>query len=321
MAASSLTPLIFSLSFEELIQACIEKEAFLRRDIKYLSPRGITILRLDAFAAERDSFIAISPNRMDKNISTQGFKARNIQASSLMKSIKEVIGIAKNTFGIKSAQYKGFNIKGLSRLSAEMLCTQSVNIVTKGKQNLAAMSLRGLKNCMLTKITTKSNALLPLIAATPTLQSNSEENTVIRRTAANALYFELNQMCQTATIFFTDRNKLKANDYVIYHRDKILIRKGTLKQNEIITRKATHLTSTTQFKLKVPTGKSLKFYFGMTETSIPELNSVTVICNTKTFVTTTAEKLGYDKEKGLIHFIIRNNNLETATFIVKIGGK
>jgi len=321
MSASKLTPLVFAMSFEDLIATSIEKEAFLRRDVTDLIPRGVTVARLDAFATIRTAFMAIPSASAEIHTATLGYEARNAQTTVLLEAIEQVIGIAATTFGKKSAQYKGFDIKGLSKLSAEALCTQSTNVVLKGTLNQTAMAANGLTPAMLTNITTQATALMPLIAATPTLEDNSEETTVVRRTTANSLYTEMKKMCQIATVFYTRKNKLKVEDYVIYPHPTVLKRNGIVKTNSLTSRKADTLIATTQIKLKVSEGTGLEFYFGLTTKSLPGLKSITVNYNPNIYTTTTAEDLGFNAATGMIHFIIRNINPDTAKFIAKIGGK
>jgi len=192
--------------------------------------------------------------------------------------------------------------------------------VVKGNKNLAAMGPKGLTAAMLANITTQAAALLPLISATPILVSDAETVTGDRRTLANSLYNSMKDLCQTAHTYYFDRDKLKAENYVIYDASTSVVnREGTVKGNKTAIRKSAGIVADTVFRLKVKSGTSLQFYYGMTSKSLPGPLVTTVDYNPNIFFSTTAAGLGYDAAGGIIVFIIRNPNSDDSEFLAKIG--
>ena len=320
MSASNLIKLTFSLSYPDLVSTATTKIAFLRRDQTDLAARGITTGVIDIFEALNNTFIAIPSNKSEKADASLGFQDRDEQATILRVAIREVRNIAQNTFGKKSTIYKSFDIKGLYTLSPNELYIQSGNIVVRGTNNIAAMGPKGLTTAMLTNITTQAATLSTLISATPILVSDAETVTGDRRTTANSLYAMMTNLCGTAKTYYIDRDKLKAENYVIYDPASAVVdRSGIMKAKKYGTRKTDGIVAETQFRLKVKEGTSLQFYFAMTRNSLPGPLVPTVNFNPNIFFETTAAGLGYDAAAGITIFIIRNPNDDDAEFLAKIG--
>ena len=321
MSATKLVPLDFSTSYEDLLDDAVDKIAFLTRDEADLSPRGVTAAVIAAFDADRAAFALIPSNETGVLASGVGFAARDKKAAQLLKAIMVVMGIVNTTFAKTSSEYKGFKAKGIGKFNASQLYNISNNIVVKATLNTAALTPKGLTPAMLTSITTLATALLPLISATPVLVSNAEAVTVTRRTTANALFATMKALCSIGYAFYMAQgNKLKAADYVVYDSARTIIdRTGTVKQGSFVNRKTDDIVAGTRFRLKVSTGTTLQFYFGMTKTSLPDTLAKTVVYNPNIFATYSAAQLGYDLAGGIKYFIIRNPNSDDADFLAKIG--
>ena len=320
MSASSTIKLDFSMSYESLLDDCVAKIAFLQRDVTELTPRGVTLPLITAFDAQRAAFAIVPSNWTNVNEASKGFAARDTKAGQLLTAITVVMGIVNATFAKSSSEYKSFKAKGIGTFTSNQLYNISNNIVVKATQNTVALTAKGLTPGMLTSITTLASALLPLISATPVLVSNAEAMTVTRRQLANALFATMKGFCNIASAYYLAQgNKQKAADYVVYDADTIAIdRTGIVKKNSLTNRKADGVISRSFFRLKVKSGKSLQFYFGMTKTSLPGTNVKTVTYNHNIFVRCYAADLGYDFAGGIKYFIILNPNDEDAEFLVKI---
>jgi len=321
MSATKLVPLDFSMSFEDLSSTCVEKEAYLTTDQAALAKRGITVDMITNCEAARVAFVALPSNATEVANSTKAFKARNKQAVILKTALNIVLNIAEDTYTTDSPEYKMFDVKRLSKYNSKQLVNTSPNVVLQGMAYMAEMSVKGLTTDMLTNITTQAAILGPLISATHPLVVLAEAATQTRRKAANALYAIIKPMCNTAHAYFLSvGNKLNAENYVIYDvASNVVERVGTVKPTKSATRKTTGVVATTRIRLKVNSGKSLQFYYGMTKTSLPTASATTVLYNPNIFLTTTVAGLGYDLAGGIIHFIIRNPNADDSDFLAKIG--
>lgn len=320
MKPSKEVPLIFSYSFTELIALAIIKEAFLRRDQKELMSRGITIKRLDDFAAERQLFIDMPPYKIELRKHSLALEACEEKRIALAEAMIEIKGIASNTFTKKGTNYFVFNLLAINKMPEETLIESIPTFVKYGKANMDTMGERGLTLDMLTNITDLADELSTLLDVPTELLSDTNTTTVSRHVRANKLYEEMRNMCEAGHLFYKNSNKVKANDYVMDSRKpKFTKREGTVKGSTTISRKADGIKDNTEVKLKVTHGTNLQFYFGMEKKSPPTEKALTVVKDEKVYIIVTAASLGYDKAKGIIHFIIRNPNEDEATFLLKIG--
>ncbi len=321
MSRKKSVPTIFNMSQNDLVACCIEKAAFLTQDIDDLLARGITLEIIAAFVKKRTDFVALPHYVVVRNTSSIGFAKRNVQTEVLRKAVHVVVDIAKDTFKEDSPELKSFNILGLSKLDANELVNLCPNIIIKSTFYTTKMTVKGLLPAMLTKITTEAATLLPLISATPILVGDSEAATIVRVNAANSLYTTLEGLCSTGhACYIAVDNKQKAQNYVIYDKPKKIVdRTGTVMPQVKTSRKTDNIIATTPVRMKVSVGTGLQFYYGMTKTSPPTINAVTVDNNPNVFTVKTAEELGYDLAGGIIHLIIHNPNGDDATFLAKIG--
>ena len=322
MSTTKLLPLAFTMSYDDLISTSIEKEAYLTRDVADLTARGITLPVIAVITGKRVAFAAMPDSVTGIENNTLGYEARDKQVAILFTAVNLVGGIALDTFGAKSAQYKGFQVKGLGKLDCDKLYTVAANVVVKGGIYSAPMTLKGLTSAMLTDITAQAATLLPLISAMPALVGDGETATVLRREAANDLFLNLRGACNTGKAYYKAAgNATKKKEYAIYDKARTVIdRDGTVKARKQTVRKAAGIVATTRVRIKAKTGTSVVVYFGMLKTSPPTASAATVLFNPNIFLDTTAEALGYNLAAGIIKLIIYNPNADDSEFLVKIGG-
>lgn len=304
----------FTFSYNELINLSFEKEALLSRDIADLTPRGITAAGITAFGTLRSNFVAIPTDETLVANITIAKNERDALADPLRISIREVQGIAANTFGSGSAQHKTFMPQALSELDAGALYHLSNTVVAQGNKYLAQMTAKGLTAAMLASITTQANNLQPKITGFELAQGAQLLGTQNRHTAANELYNEMSAMCETAIVYYTDRNPLKAEEYVIYSTGSNgQQRNGSVLPNSIISRTFNSINADSSFKLKAFGGNDLLVYFSNSEAGSPATTPVTVVNNATDYKVVTATDLGYDATNGVTFFCIKNSGgIETA---------
>ncbi len=320
MSRRPMIPLHFACNYDYLKLKGIEKIAFLLRDQAELEDRGITLAKIEELEALRLAFNDIPSNVTEVHDSSKGFNDRDSKANELRIAFRDVLGIAKNTFGIKSSIYKSFGIKELSALTPNKLYNKTGNVVFRGTKNMAAMGPKGLKPIMLTNITTLSEELLVLIAATPILVSSATLLTGTRRETANAFFDMLRDMCETAKNYYYERNRTKYNDYVVYDiAAKLVDRRGKLVAHSFKAPKTKGVKDTTRFRIRTTMGKSLQYYFSLLKGDAPPADALTVLPNPNIFVKKTAAQLGYNATTGMIQLNVYNPNEETCAFFIKMG--
>lgn len=320
MSKKSSIPFHFACSYSYLKLKAIEKIAFFRRDQVELEARGITVAKIDQLEALRVAFNIIPSNGTQVHDSSIGFSDRDIKANEICVAIRDVVGIAKNTFGAKSSIYKSFGIKGLSTMTPNELYNESGNVVLRGTKNMAKMEPRGLTATMLTNITNLSVELLVLIAATPILVSSATLVTDTRRDAANALFDMLRDMCETAKNYYYDRNRTKYNDYVVYDiAAKSVDRKGKLVAYSYKNPRTNGIKDTTRLRIRTTSGTSLQYYYSLMKGDAPPADALTVLPNPNIFVEKTAAQLGYNAATGMVQLNVYNPNEGISSFFIKIG--
>jgi len=307
----------FTMSYNEVLNLSFEKEVLLTRDQTDLASRGITVARITAFAGLRNTFMAVpTDDTMKANISI-AINARDVVANQMRVAIREVLGIAKNTFGDGTAQYKTFNGSEISRLDATALSFLSVTIVTQGNTYLAQMTPKGLTAAMLTAITTLKVTLDLRIKDVDTANAAQLTTTQTRHIAANALFDEMSAMCDAAQVYYADRNPLKASQYIIYDTvGSEQQRNGIVAAKSTVYRGFDELTADAAFKLKVIDGNDLVFYFSQTEGGDAGAKTVTISVDPNNYTETTAADLGYNSSTGFIKFNIKNNGSVESVYRV-----
>lgn len=308
----------FGFSYNELVSLSFEKETFLNRDLVDLTARGITAARITAFAAQRDAFVAIPSDETMLAKITMAKDARDAAANPLRIAIREVQGIAANTFGSGSAQHKVFVPQTLSMLDAEGLYMLAPTIASQGTAFMAQMSVKGLTAAMLTNITTLANDLKPKIKDFSDAQGNQLLTTQNRHNIANALYDEMSALCETAVVYYQDRNPLKASEYVIYDEGgNSQQRNGSVLPSTIISREFNGVNADSTFKLKAFEGNDLAAYFSNNNEGSSVTTPVTIVNNATDYKVVTATDLGYDPASGRTFFCLKNSGaIETGYRVV-----
>ena len=130
----------------------------------------------------------------------------------------------------------------------------------------------------------------------------------------------MRDMCETAKIYYFDRDKTKYNDYVVYDiAPKAVDRKGNVAANGYKSPKTAAISGITGFRLRVTEGESLQFYFSMTKGGAAPAGALVVTPNPNIFVSKTAAQLGFDAAAGIIFLNVRNPNGTICSFFLKIG--
>ena len=320
MSRNKGIPAHYTCSMDQVIEKSIAVEAFLRRDLTDLASRGVTLAKIDAMKAERETFMAIPSNKTEIETSTKATSDRDKKAAEGVLAIRKVINCAKDAFGIKSATYKAFNIKNLSSLSAAKLYLRCGNIVDRANANLVIMEANGLTPAMLTDITTIEAALLPLIAAAPVKKTDATIVTAERQTGANNVFDTKKKFCELGKSCYMDVNKEKYDNYITYDTPaKVKNRKGEVGMRAHKVPRTNGITVDTIFKVRTTLGTSVIMYFSLRKGDAPPVGALEVFENPNIFIKKTASQLGFNPLTGTVIFNIYNPNDDLSAFWVKIG--
>lgn len=311
----------FTMSYDELLNLSYEKETYLTRDAADLISRGITTTRIESIDALRQAFLQVPTDRVMTGYITQATANREAAMALLVSAIRELIGIAKNTFGEKSGVFKTFGSTDLTRLDASGLIRLANTVGQQTNTYLTDMAPHGATAQMITDLEAKAAAMPTLVRAIDKAEGDRKLTTISRHQAANAIYDAVSTMCGTAVVYYSNRNPTKAANYVIYDLESgIQHRNGDVAAKKTVTRDLKGIGANTSFSLKVNEGASLVFYFSKTEGGVAGSKSITVTNNPNNFEPTTAEALGFNHQTGFIYFCIHNPSAdEVGNYSVKVA--
>lgn len=311
------------MSYNALINHCIEKRAFLDADLSVLNDRGITIARLLAFDNLLQNLVNTPKNETSRSNITIDKNLRNQYMQQLRAAYKELWGIAKTTFGEKTAEYRIFNATSVSQLNAKKLYDLSFAVLPAAEKYFTQLQVYGFTVAMYNNIKNLTDAMAAASNNTYQTKVARLSTTQQRQDAANNLYIELKKMCDIAYTYFENRNKLRAGMYLIYNtKGKYQQRNSTIAAQTTTTINFKQLSANHKFKLMVTAGSSLEFYFSKTAGGEPFGKTLVVPVNDTQVLECIATRLGYNSNKGAIHFCIKNTgeNSVDSRFSVKVVG-
>lgn len=313
----------FTMSYHSLFNQCIEKKSFLYEDLSVLTDRGVTAARLAAFDGLIATFVNTPQNETSRAKITIDKEQRNQYMLQLRAAYKELWGIAKTTFGEKTAEYRIFNSTSVSQLNAKKLYDLSFAVLPAAEKYFTQLQVYGFTVAMYNNIKNLTDAMAAASNNTYQTKVARLSTTQQRQDAANNLYIELKKMCDIAYTYFENRNKLRAGMYLIYNtKGKYQQRNGTIAAQTTTTIKFKQLSANHKFKLMVTTGNSLEFYFSKTVGGEPYGKTLVVPVNDSQVLECIATRLGYNSNKGATHFCIKNTgeNSVDSRFRVKVVG-
>jgi len=312
----------FSVTIDELINLSYEKETYFKRDTTELAVRGITDARIDGLKKLRGNLQAIPTDATMRALVTKQVEEKDAKATVLKNNLSEIVGIARIGLKNKPADFKSFGDVEFSTMSAEELCTRSIIVASRATAYLTELTPLGLTDAMIKSLASQKTEVENGFSLVNTAESNRITTTNQRHVAANALYNELNLMCQTGQVYYAERNPLKADDYVIYELpNNVQQRTGDVKVEETVYREISSLNEKSLFRLQVRNGTSLVFYFSNKAGGAITSKSVEVKTNTGSFAEYSIAVLGYDKASGNVYFNIQNpSTTDIASYKIQIVG-
>ena len=299
--------LSFGISYKKLFDVGIEKITLLHRDQAELASRGITAARIAAFEAQMNAYVNLPSNV--NAVAHTGLFMRDRKASllQLKLQVKEIWGIAKNTFGSRTAEYKIFGTCNISQLGVLAIITVTNKTIIAAQRNMVAMQPKGLTAAMISNLQASLTAFETNAVAVNTAKGSRGVVVQQRQDAANSLFSELTNMCNTANVYYTSRNKLKAKQYIIYSSvGKLQQRNGAVAVQQVVYRELKMVSPKSKLLIKVLAGSELEFYFSKNKQGSIVGKKMVVQANMQHYVKGTAGSLGFNKSNGFVHFCIKN---------------
>ena len=313
MAAGNNNSLKFTMSYAEFINRSYEIETVANRDRAILVARGVLDIEIDSLSHLRNAFFQVPTDEEMKGLIKVATTERDKELALTIILVRDIQGIAMLTFGKKSGEYKSFGPFNLSEMPIGKFMSLISVVIARATVYAAKMKDYGLNSNAITDLTNKQQNIELLIKAMDLAEGDRKLTTVVRHITANNLFAVMQKICAVGTVYYQDRDAVKAEDYVLYDiPTNVQERKGEVEKESIISRELTGISETSAFQLKVSVGSSMQFYFSKTEGGSVGTKSVTVQNNPNIFTEVKATDLGYSKDNGDIFFCIKNLSTETV---------
>lgn len=206
----------FKLADAVLKQKSDEFINLLDRDIAEFTDRGYTPTKKTEFIKARDAVDNFSSDEQLEAIKIELTAQKDAARNALAKTMRTILNMAQNIFGIASAKYKEFGGSDLARQSdAELVRNAKIMSVTAGKYQTDLQN-EGLTSDKITTLTTQRDTLDLAIDAQAKGISDRDVATEDRIEVLNTLYRLLIKYAGIGQDIFYETDEAKYNDYVIY---------------------------------------------------------------------------------------------------------
>ncbi|OAH66313.1 hypothetical protein AXA65_18025 [Chryseobacterium sp. FP211-J200] len=186
------------------------------RDILEFTDRGYTPVKKTEFANARDAVDNFPSDEQLEAIKIELTAQKDAARNALAKTMRTILNMAQNVYGLASAKYKEFGASDLARQSdAELVRNARIMTVTAEKY-LSDLASEGLSADKITTLSTQRDILDLAIDAQAKGISDRDVATEDRIETLNILYRLLTKYAGIGQDIFYETDEAKYNDYVIY---------------------------------------------------------------------------------------------------------
>ena len=186
------------------------------RDIAEFTDRGYTLAKKTEFTNARDAVDNFPSDEQLETIKIELTAQKDAARNALAKTMRTILNMAQNVYGLASAKYKEFGASDLARQSdAELVRNARIMTVTAEKY-LTDLASEGLSADKITTLSTQRDTLDLAIDAQAKGISDRDVATEDRVETLNILYRLLIKHAGIGQDIFYETDEAKYNDYVIY---------------------------------------------------------------------------------------------------------
>ena len=186
------------------------------RDIAEFTDRGYTLAKKTEFTNARDAVDNFPSDEQLEAIKIELTAQKDAARNALAKTMRTILNMAQNVYGLASAKYKEFGASDLARQSdAELVRNARIMTVTAEKY-LSDLASEGLSADKITTLSTQRDILDLAIDAQAKGISDRDVATEDRVETLNILYRLLTKYAGIGQDIFYETDEAKYNDYVIY---------------------------------------------------------------------------------------------------------
>lgn len=186
------------------------------RDIAEFTDRGYTLAKKTELTNARDAVDNFPSDEQLEAIKIEFTAQKDAARSTLAKTMRTILNMAQNVYGLASAKYKEFGASDLARQSdAELVRNARIMTVTAEKY-LSDLASEGLSADKIATLSTQRDTLDLAIDAQAKGISDRDVATEERVETLNILYRLLIKYAGIGQDIFYETDEAKYNDYVIY---------------------------------------------------------------------------------------------------------
>lgn len=257
-----------NLSDADLAQMIDQKIALANRDAADLVPRGVTATRLSDLQTANNDFKKMpSDAELESDVGI-AVNAKNTARSAIESRIGNVRTMVQNIFGEESPEYRGFNFKGMISLRDNDLTDVSNVVYKRAVKYQAELLSEGCTPTFLADMETEVKAFDDSLEDVRMAETNRLEGTGQRIKAGNAIYTEVDKICNTAKDVYRETNPIKHDEYLIYPTpsgEKTATRSGNLTANQVVNINVEGIESTSNTHVLIESELvPLRFYSSAT---------------------------------------------------------
>ena len=206
----------FKLADAYLKQKADEFINLLDRDIIEFTDRGYNPTKKTEFTNARDAVDNFPSDEQLEAIKIELTAQKDAARNALAKTMRTILNMAQNVFGLASAKYKEFGASDLARQSdAELVRNARIMTVTADKY-LTELTFEGLTADKITTLSNQRDILDIAIDAQAKGISDRDVATEDRVEILNILYRLVMKYAGIGQDIFYEIDEAKYNDYVIY---------------------------------------------------------------------------------------------------------
>jgi hypothetical protein len=206
----------FNFEVSELLIKCETTLVAALRDKDQLLEVGFTNEKRLAFQAQLDALKLVSTDDFMLGQQVARTQEKDLARLAVEKSLRTILVIAENLYGVNSGKYRQFGGANLGKLADDQLMRYGRNAAATATSLLAELQPEGVTPAMITALTTKITTFDTALNNQITAIRQRDIITEERTTKANELYRTLVKICTLGKNIWYGVNEAKYNDYIIY---------------------------------------------------------------------------------------------------------
>ncbi len=207
----------YNFSDAKLVQIVDAKIISATRDLTDLTPRGVTAARLEALETANEAFKILPTDEWWEGQVSLAVEARNTSRNLLESKLGNVRTMVQNKYGDKSVKYGTYKFEGMLALEDAKLVSRARGIFKQATLDAADLLAEGCTPAFLTALDDLIKDFdnkQDLVRQTESDRHNAVEERV---KAGNAIYTEVDKICNTGKDVYRETDPAKYDDYIIYN--------------------------------------------------------------------------------------------------------